>query len=278
MTESALFIVATPIGNLQDISPRAIDILKQVDLIACEDTRHTLRLLRHFGIDTPMQSLHDHNEERLVPELVGRLAAGERLALVSDAGTPLISDPGYRLVRAARDAGMRVLAVPGPSALIAALSVAGLPTDRFAFEGFPPSKAAARQRSFRELAREPRTLVFYESGHRILDCLRDMSEQFGDQRRAAVCRELTKQFESFYQGGLGELAQQLAADPNALKGEFVVVVAGHVTDEDTAMASAMQLASALADSVPASQAARIAARIHGVSRRALYGLLEKKQV
>ncbi|HRO28513.1 MAG TPA: 16S rRNA (cytidine(1402)-2'-O)-methyltransferase, partial [Luteimonas sp.] len=195
-----LHVVATPIGNLGDLSPRAQAVLGAVDAICAEDTRHTRHLLAQFGIATPLLALHEHNEGEVVQRLVARLLAGESLALVSDAGTPLVSDPGFRLVRAAREAGVRVSPVPGPSALVAALSVAGLPSDRFAFEGFLPAKASARRERLLALAGEPRTLIFYESSHRIGDMLADAAAAFGGERRAVLARELTKLFETVLDG------------------------------------------------------------------------------
>ena len=201
-----LYVVATPIGNMGDISARAREILAGASAVAAEDTRHSGRLLRELGLERPLVSLHEHNERARVAELVGRLQGGESIALVSDAGTPLVSDPGYLLVAAAVEAGITVSPVPGPSAAIAALSASGLPCDRFCFEGFLPARAAARRRRLAELAAETRTLVLYEAPHRIAECLADLSEACGAGRRACVARELTKRFETFYRGGLGELA------------------------------------------------------------------------
>ena len=222
-----LYVVATPIGNLQDISERAIATLKGVSRIAAEDTRHSARLLSHYGIDTPMVALHEHNEREITPKLIEKLVAGDDLALISDAGTPLISDPGFCLVRAARAAGIRVAPVPGPAACIAALSAAGLPADHFVFEGFLPVRATARRRRLEALVNESRTLVFHESSHRIVECLADMAEILGSDRPAVVARELTKVFETIESGGLAALLAWLRADPNQQKGEFVVLVQGH---------------------------------------------------
>ncbi len=224
--KGVLYVVATPIGNLQDISERAIATLKGVSRIAAEDTRHSARLLSHYGINTPMVALHEHNEREITPQLLDRLAAGDDLALISDAGTPLISDPGFCLVRAARAAGFRLVPVPGPAACIAALSVAGLPVDHFVFEGFLPARATARRRRLEELRRESRTLVFHESSHRIVECLGDMAEILGGDRPAVVARELTKVFETIQSGALSALLVWLQADPNQQKGEFVVLVQG----------------------------------------------------
>ncbi len=196
MSQAGLYVVATPIGNLEDISYRAVRLLSEVDLIAAEDTRHSRVLLSHYDIATPMQALHEHNEAQVEGRILERIGEGQAIALISDAGTPLISDPGYLLVRAAREAGLPVYAVPGPSAITAALSVAGLPPDRFAFEGFLPTKAAARKKKLQALCHETRTLVFFESSHRIEAAVADMTEIFGGQRLVALCRELTKKFET----------------------------------------------------------------------------------
>jgi len=273
MPQTGLYVVATPIGNLEDITYRAVRILSEVDLIAAEDTRHSRVLLTHYGIATPMQAFHEHNETQLEGRILERLAQGQSVALVSDAGTPLLSDPGFRLVRAAREAGLPVFVVPGPSAVTAALSVAGLPTDRFAFEGFLPVKSAARKKRLGELGQESRTLVFFESSHRIEAALADMAEVFGAGRQAAVCRELTKKFETVLRGPLSELHGELTRDPNQGRGEFVVIVGGHESGADAALADAHRMALALLEFLPASQAARVAAQLNGVPRRAVYELL-----
>ena len=266
-----LHVVATPIGNLADLSPRAQQVLRDVDAICAEDTRHTRALLAHFGIDTPALALHEHNEDALAGRVVARLVAGESLALVSDAGTPLVSDPGFRLVRAARAAGVRVSPVPGPSAVVAALSVAGLPSDRFTFEGFLPAKATARREALARLAGEPRTLVFYESSHRIIETLADMRGAFGDDRPAALARELTKLFETVLDGSLADLQAQVDGDPNQRKGEFVVVVQGAGDDADAQLAEGRRVYMLLSAHLPPSSAARLAAEITGAPRKALYG-------
>lgn len=273
MSQSGLYVVATPIGNLEDMSYRAVRILAEVDLIAAEDTRHSRPLLDHYGIDTPMQALHEHNEEQMTGRLLDRISNGEAIALISDAGTPLISDPGYRLVRAAREAAVPVFVVPGPSAVTAALSVAGLPSDRFAFEGFLPAKATQRKKQLQALQRESRTLVFFESSHRIEATLADMAEVFGPERMAAVCRELSKLFETVLRAPLGALVTQIAADKNQTRGEFVVIVEGHQRDRNEALANAETMAKALLEFLPASQAARVAAKLNDVSRREVYKLL-----
>jgi 16S rRNA (cytidine1402-2'-O)-methyltransferase len=266
-----LYVVATPIGNLQDISERAIATLKGVSRIAAEDTRHSARLLSHYGIDTPMVALHEHNEREITPQLLDRLAAGDDLALISDAGTPLISDPGFCLVRAARAAGFRLVPVPGPAACIAALSVAGLPADHFVFEGFLPARATARRRRLEELRNESRTLVFHETSHRIVECLADMAEILGGDRPAVVARELTKVFETVESGNLAALLVWLQADSNQQKGEFVVLVQGSPAAGDGALdESDRQVLAVLVAELPLKQAVTLAAKITGLSRNDLY--------
>jgi 16S rRNA (cytidine1402-2'-O)-methyltransferase len=265
-----LYVVATPIGNLGDLSPRALDALRAVAAICAEDTRHTRQLLAHYGIEKPLLALHEHNEGEVAGRLVARLAAGESLALVSDAGTPLVSDPGFRLVRAARGAGIKVSPLPGPCAFIAALSVAGLPSDRFAFEGFLPAKAGARRERLARLAGEVRTLAFYESAHRIEDSLADMATAFGADRPAVLGRELTKLFETVLDGTLGELRERIAADPNQRKGEFVVLVQGVGEDADARIAEGRRLYAKLGEHLPPSTAAKLAAELSGAPRKALY--------
>ena len=220
----SLFIVATPIGNLQDMTPRALEVLSRVGLIAAEDTRHSGRLLQHFGIATPTTACHDHNERDKSARLVERMLAGEDMALISDAGTPLISDPGYHLVRAAREAGVRVCPIPGPCALVAALSAAGLPSDRFAFEGFLPAKASGRRQRLQALAAEPRTWMLYEAPHRLLECLEDMRDILGPDRQVVLARELTKTFETIRGAPVGELVEWVRSDSDQQRGECVLVV------------------------------------------------------
>ncbi|HHJ11641.1 MAG TPA: 16S rRNA (cytidine(1402)-2'-O)-methyltransferase [Chromatiales bacterium] len=268
--QGVLFVVATPIGNLDDITLRALQVLREADLILAEDTRHTARLLQHHGIDTRSQSLHEHNERQRVDAVCERLARGERLALVSDAGTPLISDPGFVLVRALRERGHRVVPVPGPSAAIAALSVAGLPTDRFHFEGFLPARGGPRRKRLQALAGLDETLVFYESCHRIGDSLRDMAEVLGAERPAVICRELTKRHEQVVDGRLGALPDWLAADDDHRRGEFVLVVGGAPAREAELDAAALQTLEVLLEELPPKQAARLAARRHGLKARELY--------
>jgi len=266
-----LHVVATPIGNLGDLSPRAQQVLRGADAVCAEDTRHTRQLLAHFGIERPLVALHEHNEDELALRLVARLQGGESLALVSDAGTPLVSDPGYRLVRAAREAGLRVSPVPGPSALVAALSVAGLPSDRFAFEGFLPARASARRERLAALAGEPRTLIFYESAHRIEEMLADAAAALGGERRAVLARELTKLFETVLDGTLEALHARVAADANQRKGEFVVMLEGAGDDADARLAEGRRVYALLNAHLPPSAAAKLAAEITGAPRKALYG-------
>ncbi|WP_346765465.1 16S rRNA (cytidine(1402)-2'-O)-methyltransferase [Thioalkalivibrio sp. XN8] len=273
-TTGTLWVVATPIGNLEDLSPRAQRILGEVAQVVCEDTRHSGRLLAAFGIKQRLASLHEHNESRVAPGLVARLLAGEDLALVSDAGTPLLSDPGYRLVRAAAEAGAAISPVPGPSALLAALSVAGLPTDRFAFEGFLPARAGGRRARLGALGQEPRTLVFFEAGNRVTDFLADAAEGLGAEREAVLARELTKLHETVYRGTLAELLERTRTDPDACRGEMVVLVAGRAEAQagggDRALLQ--QLLPALLEELPPSRAVKLATRLSGVPRREVYEL------
>jgi len=266
-----LHVVATPIGNLGDISRRALELLGAVNLVAAEDTRHTGQLLAQFGIKARLVSLHEHNESERVPSLIAQLLAGDSIALVSDAGTPLVSDPGFRLVLAAHEAGVRVSPVPGPSSITAALSVAGLATDRFCFEGFPPARAGHRLRALEALAAEPRTLVFLESSHRIAGSLAAMAQVFGADRLAAMGRELTKTFETVIRQPLGQLAATVADDPMQRKGEFVIMVAG--APAAAAGAAGLDAGRALAvllAELPVKQAAALAAKLTGESKNALY--------
>jgi 16S rRNA (cytidine1402-2'-O)-methyltransferase len=266
-----LWVVATPIGNLDDCSPRAQQILRQADLIACEDTRHSAALLRHFGIATRTLALHEHNEREVASELVRRMSEGTQIALICDAGTPLISDPGFRLVRAAREAGIPVSPVAGPCAAVAALSVAGLPSDRFVFEGFLPAKSAARRVRLEQLGREPRTVIFYESSHRVVETLNDMAQVLGGTRHAVLARELTKLFETVLDGPLDELAQRVSVDPDQQRGEFVLLVAGADEDADAGrLAEGLRVFELLRRELPPSRAAKLAAEITGAPRKALY--------
>jgi 16S rRNA (cytidine1402-2'-O)-methyltransferase len=267
-----LYVVATPIGNMGDLSPRAREVLGGVTLVAAEDTRHTGQLLTRAGITARLLSLHEHNEAGRVEEILQRLRAGDSVALVTDAGTPLVSDPGYRLLAALRAAELPVSPVPGPCAAIAALSVAGLPTDRFFFEGFLPARSAARTARLRELAPRPETLVFYESANRLADTLADALPVFGPQRAAAVGRELTKLHETVYRGSLSEVRDAVLADPGGNRGECTWLVAGsgaELAPDETELARVVAI---LAVDLPAAQAASLAARITGASRKAAYRL------
>lgn len=279
MQESGtLYIVSTPIGNLADLSARAREVLAGVDRIACEDTRHSGRLLSHLGIRSRLVSLHDHNEEQRLPGLVSALQAGESIAVISDAGTPLVSDPGFRLVRAAAEAGCRISPIPGPSAVIAALSVSGLPPEPFAFEGFPPRQAKARREHFRGLRSEPRTLVFYESIHRLAATLSDMTDAFGSDRAGCVCRELTKRNEQVCRNTLAGLAEWAASASEARKGEAVILVgpADRVPEAGGGIA-VDELLAALAHRLPPGEAASLASELTGQPRRRLYKrLLDRK--
>ena len=268
-----LFLVATPIGNLGDLGVRARDTLRDASLLLAEDTRHTSQLLHACGIARAagsVESLHEHNERARAERVVERLREGASVALVSDAGTPLVSDPGAALVRAAIDAGVEVVAVPGPCAAIAALCVAGLPTDRFTFEGFLPSKRNARLEALRSLASEPRTLVFYEAPHRLQESLADMVQALGAARPAAVAREITKRFESVYRGTVATLAEQSLRDPDMSRGEIVIVVGGATEQVAPEDAEVDQLLRALLAELSVSQAAKVAARVSGRPRKQLY--------
>ncbi len=268
----ALYVVATPIGNLEDISARALRVLREVNCIAAEDTRHTGQLLRHFGIETPLLSLHEHNERARLERIIARLREGQTLALVSDAGTPLISDPGFPLVRELRRQGLKVIPVPGPSSLLAALSVAGLPTDRFVFEGFLPAKSAARCERLRVLAAEERTLVFLEASHRIAETLADLAAVFGAERPAVVARELTKRFKEVRGASLSELTTWLEADPNRGKGEFVVLTQGAPAASEADTPEIRRLLTALLLELPVSRAVVVAAKLTGLRKKPLYDL------
>ena len=265
-----LWVVATPIGHREDLSARAIETLRSVRVIAAEDTRHSRPLLVHHGIDTPLIALHEHNERDAVEAIVRRMTAGESVALISDAGTPLISDPGFRLVRAARAAGIRCIPVPGACAAIAALSVAGLPSDRFVFEGFLPPKAAARRSRLQELAGDARTVIFYESSHRVAESLADMRDIFGATREAVLARELTKMFETVLGEPLAELAARVAADPDQQRGECVILVAGRGEEADAKLVEGQRVFAILRDELPPAKAAKLAAAISGAPRKLLY--------
>jgi 16S rRNA (cytidine1402-2'-O)-methyltransferase len=269
-TPGRLAVISTPIGNLGDLSPRARDELAAAELVAAEDTRRTGQLLTTLGLSRPLVSLHEHNESERIGELLERLRGGARIALVSDAGTPLLSDPGFELVRRVAEAGIAVVAVPGPSAVTAALSIAGLPTERFTFEGFLPARLAERRTRLAELASEIRTLVFFEAPHRIAECLEDMSAVFGAGRRAAVARELTKVFETVYRGTLSTLAAQARSDANFTRGEITVVVAGAPRAEADPRAQLDATLGVLLTELAPSKAAAIAARLTGARRNDAY--------
>ena len=271
-SRGTLYIVATPIGNLGDLGPRAREILADVDVILCEDTRHTGHLMNRISVTTPRRSLHEHNEDKRIPEVIAGLRAGTRYALVSDAGTPLISDPGYRLLAAVREADLPVSPIPGPCAMVAALSVAGLPTDRFCFEGFLPARASARRRRLQSLAGEPRTLVFYETGRRMADALEDCVTTFGPDRPAALCRELTKIYETVYRQTLRGQLETVRGDERSRRGESVLVVGG-AADAGGARAPSMEQAlDLLLEVLPASAAARTVARMYDIDRSQAYAL------
>ena len=272
-----LYVVATPIGNLGDLSARACEILKTCALIAAEDTRHTGVLLKHFNIETPQVSLHDHNEGERIPDLLSRLRQGASIALVSDAGTPAISDPGFELVRAAAAAGIDVIAVPGPCAAIAALSIGGLPTDRFCFEGFLPARGAARRKRLELLIHEPRTVVLYESPHRVRDMLEDCVEAFGGERSATLAREITKMHETTYRGTLREILARAGSDPDVGRGEIVLVLGAAVPAADEGERGADghggaldRVLNVLLAELPLKQAARLAAQLSEVRDNEAY--------
>ncbi len=266
----ALYVVATPIGNLGDMSQRAIEVLSGVVLIAAEDKRHSGKLLHHFDIKTPTMALHDHNERAVSESIVARLLGGEAVALVSDAGTPLISDPGYHLVAQVRAAGCRVIPVPGASALLAALSASGLPSDRFIFEGFLPAKAGARNARLEQLQGEHRTLIFYEAPHRIVESVAAMTGVFGADRQAVIARELTKTFETIHGDTLAGLSTWLKSDANQQRGEFVVMVAGAPLEDQEVDAETERVLRLLLAEMPLKQAATLAAKITGVKKNLLY--------
>lgn len=271
--KGSLYVVATPIGNLGDMSSRAVEILSEVDVIAAEDTRHSLPLLRHFGITTPCIAYHEHNERQLSPELIERLLGGESIALISDAGTPLISDPGYHLVTQARQAECRVIPIPGPNALISALSVAGLPTHQFIFQGFLPARSAQRKQCLDALRDATATLVFYESPHRILASLRDMIEIFGADRQAVIAREMTKIHETIYDAALADLYQWVSGQKEQQKGEIVIIVHGAPeTARDEDHVEYQHVLKILLEEMPLKQAVSVATRITGAKRNLLYEL------
>jgi len=275
--QGRLQVVATPIGNLNDLSARAREALESADLIAAEDTRHTLALLQAIGVSKPLLSLHAYNETRRVPELLARLEAGDSVVLVSDAGTPLLSDPGFELVRDAAQAGYDVVAIPGPSAITTALAVAGLPTSRFCFEGFLPARDRERRAHLARLADEPRTLVFFEAPHRVAETLADLATEFGADRQAVVARELTKTYETVYRGTLAELASRAREEPNFQRGEITLVVEGAA--ESTSGVDRQLLRRAvdlLSKELPPGRAAAIAAQLTGATRNEAYALAKRE--
>ncbi|GKW28274.1 16S rRNA (cytidine(1402)-2'-O)-methyltransferase [Pectobacterium brasiliense] len=270
ISASTLYIVPTPIGNLGDITQRALAVLASVDLIAAEDTRHTGLLLQHFAINARLFALHDHNEQQKADVLLAKLQSGQSIALVSDAGTPLINDPGYHLVRRCREAGVRVVPLPGACAAITALSASGLASDRFCYEGFLPAKTKGRKDKLRELGEETRTLIFYESTHRLLDSLQDISEVLGAERYVVLAREITKTWESIHGAPVGELLAWVKEDENRRKGEMVLIVEGHQIDDSVLSAEALRTLMLLRTELPLKKAAALAAEIHGVKKNALY--------
>ena len=277
MASGRIELVATPIGNLADLSPRARAVLSGADIIAAEDTRHTANLLRQLGVHRPLVSLHEHNEAARRDELIAEVQQGACLAVVSDAGTPLVSDPGYLLVQAALAAGIAVQAIPGPSAVLVALAVSGLPVDRFCFEGFLPARSGPRRERLRSLSREPRTMVFFEAPHRIVDTLQDVQAEFGPERSACVARELTKAHESVYRGSVAQLLQIAAEDANFARGEITLVVAGasgaQAAPDDAFVARALDL---LAAELPPARAAAVVAQLTGRRKADVYALTRRQ--
>ncbi len=272
VTPGTLYIVATPIGNLGDISARALDILAQVDIIACEDTRHTQKLLSAFSIKNKTLSMHDHNERQRQEYIASLLQEGKSIALVSDAGTPLISDPGFHLVRHCRSLGLAVSPIPGACAVISALSVAGLPTDRFTFEGFLPSKSNARKNTLLALANEARTMVFYDAPRRAIDTIKDIVVTLGGERHVVIARELTKTFETIHSDKAESLLAWLEQDPNQLKGEMVLIIEGYQADPDEISAEAINTLKLLLAEMKPKKACAITAEIYGVKKNALYDI------
>ncbi|WP_163120897.1 16S rRNA (cytidine(1402)-2'-O)-methyltransferase [Acinetobacter portensis] len=274
-----LYVVATPIGHLDDITYRAIEVLKSVKLIAAEDTRTSAKLLKHFGINTPLTACHDHNESNKTDHLIERLLAGENMALISDAGTPLISDPGFKFVRAAQTKGIQVIPVPGACAAIAALSSVGLPSDRFSFEGFLPSKQSQRLLHLNRLKDETQTLIIYEAPHRILECVKDMADVFGADRPVGFAREITKTFETIKKMTLGELVEFIANDSNQQKGEIVLVIGGASVEKDMEQEKLDQLLTRLLQDLSVKAASQLAADLTGIKKKIAYQrALELNQV
>lgn len=272
-----LYIVATPIGNLGDISQRAIEVLKNVDFIAAEDTRHSKRLLEHYGIKTPTFAFHDFNEKKKADAVIKRLIRGKDIALISDAGTPLISDPGYQLVSRAHHNQIKVVPVPGACAVISALSASGLASDRFVFEGFLPNKAAARLSQLKKLSTERRTLIFYEAPHRIIACLEDMLQAFGGERYGVLARELTKSFETIYGSKLADLIDWIKLDSNRQRGEFVILLQGEANERDDIDEETSKILDVLLSELPLKQASALTSKITGKKKNTLYQMaLERK--
>ena len=267
-----LYVVATPIGNLADMVPRAVHTLQSVSVIACEDTRHSKKLLEHFSIDTPCIAYHDHTDQRSAHKILSRLADGNDVALISDAGTPLISDPGYRLVAQARNQGISVIPIPGACAAISALSVSGLPTDKFRFVGFLPAKPTQRQKVLETLKSVPDTLVFYEAPHRICAALNDALGAFGSERIEIMAREISKTFETYLYGTIEELLAQVSADSNQQRGEIVLVLAGNTVSNENLSADAEKIVKTLMRDLPITKAASLAAKITGDDKKQLYQL------
>lgn len=267
---ATLYVVATPIGNLQDMQPRAVEVLRKVSLIAAEDSRHSAPLLRHFDITAPVWAYHDHSDQQRTAAIIERLQGGEDVALISDAGTPLISDPGYRLVDAAHQYGIRVCPIPGACAMVAALSASGLPTDRFRFAGFLPAKSQARINVLTEYQKATDTLVFYEAPHRLLDTLRDMQAAYGDERVVVLARELTKMFETIRRLPLAEMVEWVASDSNQQRGECVLLLKGVAEEVSSLTPEAEKVMRVLAEELPLKQAAALAAKITGLKKNALY--------
>ncbi len=265
-----LYVVATPIGHLDDITYRAIEVLKSVKLIAAEDTRTSAKLLKHFGINTPLTACHDHNESDKVNHLIERILAGENMALISDAGTPLISDPGFKFVRAAQAKGVQVIPVPGACAAIAALSAVGLPSDRFSFEGFLPSKQSQRLLHLNRLKDETQTLIIYEAPHRILECVKDMADVFGADRPVGFAREITKTFDTIKKMTLGELVEFISNDSNQQKGEIVLVIGGASVEKDMEQEKLDQLLTRLLQDLSVKAASQLAADLTGIKKKIAY--------
>lgn len=276
-SQGQLFVVATPIGNLADISQRALKTLANVDVILAEDTRHSKRLLNHYGVNTRLRSCHEYNETAQIEWVASALNSGQNLALISDAGTPLISDPGFVLVRALRERGFDVLTVPGPSSIIAALSIAGLPTNSFVYDGFLPAKNVARESALSAYLTEPRTVVLLESSHRIHACVLSIQNVLGSDRHIVIARELTKRFETVMSGSVDVVLNQIQADPDQTRGEFVVMIAGAAIEDkgDEITTNLMALLSVLIAELPVKQAAGLAAKIMGVRKNEAYTLAQQ---